>query len=36
MKEYPACVKGRIVGTSEATLLQKLDIKPFLYGMELV
>ena len=36
MKEFPACFKGRSVGTSEATLLQKLNIKPFLYGMELL
>ena len=36
MKEFTACTKGKIVGTSEASLLQKLNIKPFLYGMELM
>jgi len=36
MKEFPACRKGKMVNSSEATLLQKLDIKPFLYGMEML
>jgi len=27
------CTKGNVVGNSEATLLQKLNVKPFEYGM---
>jgi large subunit ribosomal protein LP0 len=34
-KDVKVCTKGKKVGNSEATLLAKLNIKPFLYGMEL-
>jgi len=34
-KEYKVCTKGKKVGNSEATLLQKLNLKPFAYGMEM-
>jgi len=34
-KEFKVCTKGKKVGNSEAVLLQKLNIKPFLYGMEI-
>ena len=36
LKEFLACFKGRSVSTSEATLLQKLNIKAFLYGIKLL
>lgn len=35
-KEFKVCEKGRPVSNSEATLLQKLNIKPFAYGMEII
>lgn len=35
-KEFKVCEKGRPVTNSEATLLQKLNIKPFAYGMEII
>jgi len=35
-KEFKVCEKGRAVTNSEATLLQKLAIKPFSYGMEII
>jgi len=34
-KEFRVCTKGKKVGNSEAVLLQKLNIKPFMYGMEM-
>jgi large subunit ribosomal protein LP0 len=34
-KEVQVCAKGRKIGNSEAALLQKLNIKPFSYGMEI-
>lgn len=34
-KEVKVCTAGKKVGNSEAALLQKLSIKPFLYGMEI-
>ena len=34
-KEFKVCTKGKKVGNSEAVLLQKLNIKPFAYGMEI-
>ncbi len=36
VKDVKVCTKGQPVGNSEATLLQKLNIKPFMYGMEIV
>jgi len=35
-KEFKVCTKGKKVGNSEAVLLQKLNIKPFAYGMEIL
>ena len=35
-KDFKVCEKGRPVSNSEATLLQKLGVKPFSYGMEIV
>lgn len=35
-KDFKVCEKGRPVTNSEATLLQKLGVKPFSYGMEIV
>jgi len=34
-KDFKVCTKGKKVGNSEAVLLQKLNIKPFAYGMEI-
>ena len=34
-KEFRVCTKGKKVGNSEAVLLQKLNIKPFMFGMEI-
>jgi len=34
-KEFKVCTKGKKVANSEAVLLQKLNIKPFAYGMEI-
>jgi len=34
-KEFKVCTVGKKVGNSEAVLLQKLNIKPFAYGMEI-
>lgn len=36
VKEFKVCEKGRPVSNSEAVLLQKLNIKPFFYGMEVI
>lgn len=36
VKEFKVCQKGKAVSNSEATLLQKLSIKPFSYGMEII
>ena len=36
VKDVKVCTKGQPVGNSEATLLQKLNIRPFMYGMEIV
>lgn len=36
VKEFKVCEKGKIVTNSEASLLQKLGIKPFFYGMEVI
>jgi len=35
LKDVPLCKEGERVGSSEATLLQMLDIKPFTYGLKL-
>ena len=35
-KEFKVCQAGRAVSNSEATLLQKLGVKPFSYGMEII
>lgn len=35
-KDFKVCEKGRPVTNSEATLLQKLGVRPFSYGMEIV
>jgi len=35
-KDFKVCEKNRPVSNSEATLLQKLGIKPFSYGMEII
>jgi large subunit ribosomal protein LP0 len=34
-KDFKVCTAGKKVGNSEAALLQKLNIKPFAYGMEI-
>lgn len=34
-KEFKVCTTGKKVGNSESVLLQKLNIKPFSYGMEI-
>jgi len=34
-KDFRVCTAGKRVGNSEAVLLQKLNIKPFAYGMEI-
>lgn len=34
-KEFKVCTAGKKVGNSESVLLQKLNIKPFSYGMEI-
>jgi large subunit ribosomal protein LP0 len=33
LSDFPVCTAGQKVGASEATLLQKLNIKPFKYGL---
>jgi large subunit ribosomal protein LP0 len=35
-KDYQVCYKGRKIGSSEVSLLQKMNIKPFQYGMEVI
>jgi len=35
-KEYRVCEKGKKIGNSEAAILQKLNIKPFSFGMEIL
>jgi len=35
LKEVNVCEKGRVVGNSEAAFLSKLNMKPFMYGMDL-
>jgi len=34
-KEYKVCTKGKKIANSEAALLQKLNLKPFQYGIEM-
>jgi large subunit ribosomal protein LP0 len=34
-KEFKVCTTGKKVGNSESVLLQKLNIRPFSYGMEI-
>jgi large subunit ribosomal protein LP0 len=34
-KEFKVCTASKKVGNSEAVLLQKLNIKPFTYGMDI-
>jgi len=36
LNDVKLCEKGKKVGTSEAALLQMLDIKPFTYGLKVV
>jgi large subunit ribosomal protein LP0 len=36
VKEYKVCEKGKKIGNSEAAILQKLNIKPFAFGMEIL
>jgi len=36
LNDQKLCEKGKKVGSSEAALLQMLDIKPFTYGLKLV
>jgi len=36
LKEVKVLVKGQKVGNSEASLLAKMNLKPFSYGMELL
>jgi large subunit ribosomal protein LP0 len=36
LNDVKLCEKGRKVGSSEAALLQMLDIKPFTYGLKIV
>jgi len=35
-KEFKVCEKGKKIGNSEAAILQKLNIKPFAFGMEIL
>jgi large subunit ribosomal protein LP0 len=35
-KDFPVCVAGRKIANSEVALLQKMNIKPFQYGMVVV
>jgi len=35
-KEFKVCDKGKKIGNSEAAILQKLNIKPFSFGMEIL
>jgi large subunit ribosomal protein LP0 len=35
-KEFRVCEKGKKIGNSEAAILQKLNIKPFAFGMEIL
>jgi len=35
-KEFRVCEKGKKIGNSEAAILQKLNIKPFSFGMEIL
>jgi len=35
-KEFRVCDKGKKIGNSEAAILQKLNIKPFSFGMEIL
>jgi len=36
VKEFKVCEKGKKIGNSEAAILQKLNIKPFAFGMEIL
>jgi len=36
VKEFRVCEKGKKIGNSEAAILQKLNIKPFAFGMEIL
>jgi len=36
VKEFKVCEKGKKIGNSEAAILQKLNIKPFSFGMEIL
>jgi len=35
-KEYKVCTTGRKIGSSEVALLEKMNLKPFFYGMKVV
>lgn len=35
-KEFPVCVTGRKIGNSEVALLEKMNMKPFKYGMKVI
>jgi len=35
-KEFRVCEQGKKIGNSEAAILQKLNIKPFAFGMEIL
>lgn len=36
VKDSKICIAGKKVGTAEATLLQKLNVKPFAFGMNVI
>jgi len=35
-KDYQVCTAGKKMGSSEVVLLQKMGMRPFMYGMEVV
>jgi len=35
-KEYKVCTVGRKIGSSEVALLEKMNMKPFFYGMKVI
>jgi len=35
-KEYKVCITGKKIGNSEVALLEKMNLKPFFYGMKVI
>jgi len=35
-KDYQVCTAGKKMGSSEVALLQKMNMRPFMYGMEVI